>query len=57
MQKLYARENAVVFLKDGSSVNIQQGSAFDRTDPVVKQHKWLFETIETTSAAPGEMRG
>ena len=55
--KLHARENAVVFLKDGTAVQVREGEAFDRGDPVVRQHKWLFEVIEQATAAPGEVRG
>jgi len=54
--KLHARESAVVFLKDGTAVNVTQGDVYDRGDPVVRQHKWLFEIIEQATAGPGEVR-
>lgn len=54
--QLHARETVVVFLKNGEAVHVTEGQAFDRTDPVVRQHKWLFERIEQATAGPGETR-
>jgi hypothetical protein len=55
--KVRATEEVVVGLDDGTTVAVRAGDTFNSTDPVVKQHPWLFEErVEQASAAPGERR-
>lgn len=54
---VHANTNCAVTLKDGTQIIVREGQAFARTDPIVKQHRWLFDVVEQATAAPGETRG
>lgn len=52
------RANAsAVLTVEGSPVAVQEGQAFDASDPVVCEFPWLFtDGIEEATARPGERR-
>ena len=56
--KVRAIESCIVGLEDGTTINVKEGQAFDRTDHVVSQHPWLFErdNVEQATSGPGERR-
>ena len=55
--KVHARQSAVVGMPDGALLSVEAGQEFDRNDPVVKNHRWLFEApVEQATAGPGERR-
>jgi hypothetical protein len=56
MPKVHALQAAVVRV-GGMPIGIKQDQAFDRNDPVVQEHRWLFGLdVEEATARPGERR-
>ena len=55
--KVRANQTCIVAV-DGVHHVVKAGDAFDKNDPVVRQHRWLFDAdnVEQASAAPGEKR-
>lgn len=57
MPKVRAIDAFILTHPDGYPVTVKPDQAFDPNDPLVRAHRWAFESdIETATAGPGEKR-